>query len=179
MWDALHNLFFGIDYTREWKYVPDCKLSFNFDDFSLCGVRLGDPIDCLRDIGLGAAEDTRQAREWALCYYSKGLYIEADDFAVAEYSLVWRDALDQKFLPFAGQCTFRGRELGLGEQTTQREIIDWFGEPNEREASAGRLLAFIYKYIDKTSETVMEVEFGETELVQEISVQLDLHELGA
>jgi hypothetical protein len=179
MWDAINNLLFGIDYTREWKYAPQCTLTFKFDDFSLCGVALGDPVDCLRDVGLGPAEDTRRARHWMLCYYSKGLYIEADECSVAEYSLIWRDSLGEKFLPFVGRCTFRGRELPLGAESTPGDIVEWFGEPNQRQAAGGRIVALVYKYSDKLGETVMEVDFGETERLHEISIELDLSELQA
>ncbi len=173
IWQELSNLLYGVDYTQEWTERPDRRLEFDFDKFALCGVSLGDPVDCLRDVGLGQAEDRRQAGQWSLCYYSKGVYIDADEYAIQEFALVWQDAIDNRFQPFNGRCTFRGKELPLSVSTEPGDMIEWFGEPNQREEAQGRVLAFNYKYSEKNGETVMEVDFGEDERLREISIVLE------
>lgn len=173
IWEQLSDFLYGVDYTREWTHLPERRLVFDFDRFALCGVSLGDPVDCLRDVGLGRAEDRRQAGHWMLCYYSKGIYVDADEYAVREFSLVWRDSIGDRFRPFAGCCTFRGKELPLSSSTAPTEIIEVFGEPNNREEAAGQTLAFVYKYREKHGETSMEVDFGNDEQLCEISLVLN------
>jgi len=173
IWEGLGNLLYGVDYTREWVDRPSHRLEFDFDRFALCGVSLGDPVDCLRDVGLGRAEDRRQAGQWALYYYSKGIFVEADEFSILEYSLIWRDSGGKRFQPFAGLCSFCGKELSLADSTSPADIVEAFGEPNEREEADDRVLAFIYRYREKHGDTVMEVDFGEEERLHEISVVLE------
>lgn len=123
--------------TFEWVPDPHLVLEFDFDAHALCGVRLGDPMEKLRRLGM--AEDHKFAIENVLRYFSKGLEIGVEDHCVSDFLLMWDDA---SFEPFGGICRHGGREFSLDSQTTQEAWIQCFGEPYWQDRDRDEILLF-------------------------------------
>ncbi len=108
MWEFL---FGPKDRSRDWVRREGLPLKFSLDDASLNSAGLGDQIDRIEF--LGPAEDRRQARYGAFCYYSLGLFIECDDEGrITEIDVVYWDE-DGEFQAYQGAVVYQGRPVDL------------------------------------------------------------------
>jgi hypothetical protein len=162
VWDVL----WVVDITAEWDADATFRAEFNFDDFSLCGARIGDPIDLLSRRGLGRAENRRSAGAWDLYYYTRGICITFGEFGIRQFVLVWRDPKIRRFRPYAGKCVHRGQELEIDGRTTPDEIVKIFGEPADRDVHHGKTLALIYRVGD----VGLDFDFGDTEQLNAVYI---------
>lgn len=165
---GLFSALFGTDVTRHWVAEQQPQLEFNFDEFALCGVRLGDRAEQLSELGLGPAEDVRAARKGLLRYYSLGLEINIREEEIAGFALIWAwpNELDCLFASFSGRCVHHDRDLPLHRETNFVDITARLGEPAERiDHEDG--YTFIYEFGGVT----LEVEFDALDLLNSIAVR--------
>ena len=155
----------GTDISRDWVADEQLEPEFSFDDFTLCGVQLGDRAEKLS--GLGPADDRRAARKRLLRYYSQGLQIatEAELLVAFELLWIWPNDLDTPFESFAGRCTQNGKVWPLHRETNFLDFTARLGEPDRREDDdAGKV--FVYEY----DAVRLEVEFDDLDLLSSIAV---------
>jgi hypothetical protein len=148
----LHYLF-PPDPTRSWTPDPALRLEIDLDRHALCGVRLGDPLGWLRK--LGPAESRKLAKKGRICYFSRGLQIEAPQGTIKSVQLIWTDAEREGFKPFNGSCLRGGKPLALQGGTPESAVLQALGEPYWRDDDRGEIILFY--------------EFGDVEWQAELS----------
>jgi hypothetical protein len=130
------------DPTAHWEGDYRLHLEFDFDTHSLCGIRIGSPVERLTR--LGRAEDWRAARQGLFCYYSKGLEIETDAGVVTAYALIFNPApwISSRHQTFRGVCKFNSESVILNEGTREEKIVQVFGPPHARDVDDEEILLF-------------------------------------
>lgn len=163
---GLFDFLLGGDITRDWVAEPNVELEFNFDEFSLCGVRLGDRAEQLSQ--LGPVEDPRAVRKGSLRYFSLGLELEVQHDLIEAIVLVWAwpNDFDSAYQSFLGICKHHGRIWPLHRETTFLDFTAHFGEPDRREDDEFGLV-FVYTF-DKVQ---LEIEFDELDLLSTLIVR--------
>lgn len=124
--------------TRFWPPGFRREITFDLDEASLSGVRLGQPLDSLSFLGLD--EVSKSFRDGQLLYPSQGLAVRfsLESQCVVEYRIVQSDPLDQRFQPFRGVVLFRGRQVNLSTLSPERfadEYGDFYWQDRDEEES--------------------------------------------
>jgi hypothetical protein len=172
--------------TRSWPVVGEREITFDLDNASINGVRLGEPLDRARF--LGPDEDRRAFRGGELLYFSKGLAVSFSlrSQALVAYRIVQSDPLEPRFQPFRGTVLSHGRPERLAALSPERFVNEygdcyWRDRDEEHDESI-LFFEFVglewqvefdlesrFKCITVTSEPIMAVEeqrlaYGVTEL---------------
>jgi hypothetical protein len=165
---GLLDVFKGQYPSGDWEKDPALAVEFDFDHHTLCGVRVGSPVERFRP--LGPAEDKSKARKGVLCYYSKGFSVEARDDQAVEFVLGfgegWGGLAPRSASPFKGPIRYRGGQLQLGPQTTDVNIMTQFGPPAASDQRKGGEKVLKYAIRDVT----YAFEFSGKKLLQTVSV---------
>ncbi|MBI5527752.1 MAG: hypothetical protein HY897_15585 [Deltaproteobacteria bacterium] len=141
------DMFGAPDPTRHWKGTPGLVPDFDLDRHALCGVRPGDPVAWLEK--LGRCEDQAAAKEGEYRWYTRGIAVDVDLYAVSAFIVHFADDREEGYAPFGGPCSVRGRSVPLTPETTEKEFGEAFGEPYWRDR--------------ETDETILFYEFGDIE----------------
>lgn len=167
---GLFSALFGTDVSRHWVAEQEPQLNFNFDDFALCGVHLGDRVERLSELGLGPAEDARAARKGLLRYYSLGLELSVHHEEIAGFVLVWAwpNELECPFASFTGRCVHHHRDWPLHRETNFLDVTARLGEPIRREDHEDSY-TFVYRF----NGVLLEVDFDTLDLLNSIAVSAD------
>src|SRR2546422_4959539 len=138
----LDSLFGKSDPPRDWTRDPALVLLLDLDSHALCGARLGEPLERLR--GLGPAEDRRAARRESFRYLSRGLEVDSESGALHGFVLVFKDDLREGFQPFQGRLRFRGEPIQLSGSSTEKDLVERFGQPywRDEDRDEGEILLF-------------------------------------
>jgi hypothetical protein len=132
---GLFDWLLGKDPTEDWPPAPTVPLEYDFDKNTLCGVKIGSPVEDFRK--LGRAQDTPKARKSAaLYYYSLGFYLDLEGGRAMDFSFFftddWSDPANGP-KPFKGKCRIAGREVRLDANTTEQQLVEWLGQPADRD----------------------------------------------
>src|SRR5687768_9293388 len=131
---GLFDWLLGKDPTGDWPATFSAPLEYDFDKHALCGVKLGAPVNDLRK--LGRAEDAARARKGMLRYYTKGFTIDLEEGHAMDFSLFWTNDWSEPGngpQPFRGKARLAGSEIRLNANTTEQDLLSWFGEPAKRD----------------------------------------------
>ena len=136
----LQSIFGYKDPAKQWSLVGGQKVVFDFDKNTLNGVGLHMPWTALQIFG--PPELKRRKVEDSLVYLSRGFSADLYQGSVASYSFVWNDYLRQGFQPFPGMFTFKGKELHLDGDTTEKEIESIFDDEYWRDEGKDEIILF-------------------------------------
>ena len=165
---GLLDVFSGQFPSGDWEPDPAVAVAYDFDHHTLCGVRVGSPVERFRP--LGPAEDKSKARKGALCYYSRGFAVETTKQGVARdfvlgFGQTWGGTAPATAAPFKGPLHYRGGQIQLGPQTTESNVMTQFGPPAARD-KRGKNAVIKYTIRDVT----YQFEFSPDKLLQIVSV---------
>jgi hypothetical protein len=170
---GLLDVFSGQYPSADWEPNPALVVAYDFDQHTLCGARVGLPLDRFRH--LGPAEDKGKARKGILCYYSKGFWVESKDEGartefVLGFSPTWGGLADKTAKPFTGPLRYRGGEVKLGPETTDMNLMTQFGPPAATEPGGkGGVIVIKYAIRDVT----YEFEFSAKKILQYVLVSAE------
>ncbi len=136
----LQSIFGYNDPAQQWPVVGGQKLRFDLDRNTINGVGLHAPWTSLQVFG--PPELKRRKVEDSLVYLARGFSADLYQGHVSSYSFVWNDYLRQGFQPFEGGFSYRGKELQLDGDTTDKEIETLFDEPYWRDEGKDETILF-------------------------------------
>jgi hypothetical protein len=121
----LFGLFKNRDFTREWQRSHGLELKADIGEGSLCGVKLGRPVDHL--CFLGPVDDAGALKLGDLCYRSLGLNAGFDgpDRLIDSFVMHLADPLGEGYCCFPGPLLFHGTYL----KASRDSVIAAMGEP--------------------------------------------------
>ncbi len=156
LWD---RLFAKSDPTREWTAQPGLKVLLDLDKHTLCGIRLGDPVD--RVSRLGTPDNLRPTKYEDYAYDTLGFDIGAREGMVTGFTLLFDPeaaGFEEDVRPFGGGVRWRGESCKLSSDTRAAQFIERFGEPYWTDRDDDEILLF-YEF----GEVEWQVEFGADE----------------
>ena len=103
--------------TANWQRPSGLQLSFDLQDGSLNGDRLGEPLEKMSF--LGPVEDRQGLRTGEYKYYSLGLCVDCcnDENTIDSFEIVRKDPWEPKYEPFPGRFLCQRDVLNLGTLT--------------------------------------------------------------
>lgn len=145
--------------TLDWR-PKDVPVSIDLDALTICSVRLGEPIDGLRDLG-PATQQLSDHWIWPRL----GLGIRSTEAGmIASFWVIYRRSRDlrrsrRELTPYHGAVMLKKGFIDIGPDTTEAEFVDLMGQPFWRH---------------EEDEVGLFYEFGRTELVANLDWQ-DMH----
>jgi hypothetical protein len=111
--------------TRFWMRSQGDRITFNLDEASVNGIRLGQPLESLSF--LGKDESRKSFRAGELLYFTKGLSIgfSQKTHRITWFQVVQNDPFDPRFQSFSGVVIANGRELDVANLSLQRFVEDY------------------------------------------------------
>ena len=158
---GLFNWFGGRDVTKDWIARPEYELVVDLDRASLGGTTFERPIDEVS--WLGPAEDSQEAKQGNLFYYSCGLRVDVKD-GLFDGACIYYDM--PGFQPFTGKVIYHGGTMPLSPSTTETQAIECFGQPEEREDDGEMGFSIEYMHHDNW----FELQFNLDGLLESICV---------
>jgi hypothetical protein len=144
----LSFLFGRRDPAMDWVADPGLALEVDLTDASLCGVKLGDPIERLSR--LGPPENAKPSAQGGYSYFSRGLEVTAfDDGRLDSLWFCWANPALPRFRSFPGTFVWKGKAVSIDGRTTADQVIQRFGDP--------------YHVEDDEDETILRYELGDIE----------------
>ena len=165
---GLLDVFSGQYPSGDWEPDPALALAYDFDHHTLCGVRVGSPLERFRP--LGPAEDKSKARKGVLCYYSKGLALKSISEGqmtsfILGFGEGWGGMAPPTAAAFKGPILYRGGQIQLGRQTTEANVMTQFGPPAATDqGKAERVLKYAIR------DVTYAFEFSAGKMLQKVSV---------
>jgi hypothetical protein len=123
----LDNLL-GRNPTRHWRAAANLDLTLDLDEESFCGVRLGERADRLQR--LGPAADAGAARIGEYRYPDRGFTCREEQGRFVEVELAY--LIEAPEPNFPGAIRRRGRAATFTDETTEQQLIEHMGRPDER-----------------------------------------------
>ena len=151
MWRFLQSLFKSPNPTQEWKENPSVSLVVDLDGHRLCGLGIRDSL-----AGLGFLGPATMAGS-TLFFPGKGISVGFKDGCITSFAAYVAASPEEGMGRFSGWFRYRGRRLDLSEETTERELIAFFGSPYRRDQDEDEVILFY--------------EFGEYEWQIEMSLK--------
>ena len=116
------------DPAMDWVPKSELKLEVDLSDASLCGVKLGDPIERLSP--LGPPENPDASEKTGYAYFSRGLEVGPDPQGRFDYFLCYWGAPDRpRYRPFAGTFSWKGKTIAIDGRMTVDDAVARFGDP--------------------------------------------------
>lgn len=143
---------FRVDTAGAWKADAGLALHFDFDANALSGVRLRDPLPLLWKFGTPENPDAPSLGSYR--WFSRGFEASVQDNRIDGFVLFWNSELNAPYRPFAGTCSWRGKNIQLRAGLTEPELLAIFGEPFSRNADADEIILF---YKNNAIEWQMEI----------------------
>jgi hypothetical protein len=170
---GLLDVFTGQYPSGDWAPNPSLVVAYDFDQHTLCGTRVGLPLDRFRHFG--PAEDKSRARKGILCYYSRGFWVESKDEGARTqvllgFSPTWGGLVDASAKTFTGPMRYRGADVKLGPQTTDMSLMTQFGPPAATELR-GKAGAVVIQYAIR--DVTYEFEFNDKKILQSVAVSAE------
>jgi hypothetical protein len=134
------DMFGAPDPTRHWKGTEGLVPDLDLDRHALCGVRPGDPVTWLEK--LGRCEDQAAAKEGEYRWYTRGIAVDVDLYAVSAFIVHFADDRSEGYAPFSGRCSAHGTGIELTPDTTELEFIRALGEPYWRDEAEDETILF-------------------------------------
>jgi len=127
--------------TKSWRRAADLRLEFDLELGILNGVKLGEPLNKLFD--LGPIDDLSWLQNQDFGWFALGLRVSCwfDDNLIEGFEIVLNDPLMPQFRPFPGPVYYQGRCLDLAKQS-ESDFVNRFGTPYWRDEAEIEILLF-------------------------------------